>query len=182
MWIAVAVGVVLLIVAVVQYNKLVSMRQLTRNAWADVDVFLKRRTELIPNLVAAVKGYAGYEQAALEVVAEARTKALASPGPSPQRVEAESDLTTGIVKVFAIAEAYPDLKASKSFINLQRELSDTETKIASARQYYNACVRDFNTMIEAFPSSVFASLGGFKHVEFFEVDSAADRVAPRAVL
>lgn len=170
--------VVVLGLLVWQYNRLVKMRQLTRNAWSDVDVYLKRRADLIPNLVAAVKGYAGHEQSTLERVLEARSRALASPTPTTARAQAEGSLGSGILQVFALAEGYPELKASETFHSLQDELSETERLIASARQYYNACVRDYNTMLETFPSGFFAALYGFRPMEFFEIETASEREAP----
>ncbi|MEA2552285.1 MAG: LemA protein, partial [Fimbriimonadaceae bacterium] len=170
LYIFAAVLVALLVVLIWQYNGLVKMRQLGKNAWADVDVYLKRRAELIPNLVAAVKGYTGYEQSTLERVVQARSNAMSAPS-LPQRAAAEGDLTRGITQVYALAEAYPDLKANQSFLDLQQQLSGSEKSIADARQYYNAVVRDYNTMLEAFPSGVFASMFGFKPMEFFEVDT-----------
>ena len=180
-YLIVAVLVVVLIVVIAQYNKLVGLRQLGKNAWSDVDVYLKRRADLIPNLLAAVKGYAGYEQSTLERVVQARTNAQSAPT-LPQRAAAESSLALGIGQVFAIAEAYPDLKANQSFLDLQRQLSESEKGIADARQYYNAVVRDYNTMLQTFPSGVFASLFGFKPMEFFEVESISEREAPKAAL
>jgi LemA protein len=179
-WLAILL-VVLLVVVIAQYNKLVGLRQLGKNAWSDVDVYLKRRADLIPNLLAAVKGYAGYEQSTLERVVQARSHAQSAPTLS-QRAVAESSLALGIGHVFAIAEAYPDLKANQSFLDLQRQLSESEKGIADARQYYNAVVRDYNTMLQAFPSGVFASIFGFKPMEFFEVESVSEREAPRAAL
>jgi LemA protein len=178
MWLIVAVAAAVVVAFAVLYNGLVSMRQLTKNAWADVDVYLKRRAELIPNLVNAVKGYAGYEKATLEALADARSRALTAPGPGPERAQAEASVTSGVAKVVAIAEAYPDLKAADNFLNLQRELSETERHIASARQYYNACVRDYNIKIEAFPSSIVAGAMGLRHIEFFETETAQERLAP----
>lgn len=179
-WVAIVL-VVLLVLVVSQYNKLVGLRQLAKNAWSDVDVYLKRRADLIPNLIAAVKGYAGYEQSTLERVVQARSNAQTAPS-LPQRAAAESSLALGIGQVFAIAEAYPDLKANQSFLDLQKQLSDSEKGIADARQYYNAVVRDYNTMLQTFPSGVFASLFGFKPMEFFEVESLGEREVPKAAL
>ena len=178
----IAIIVILLLMFIAwQYNKLVGMRQLGKNAWSDVDVYLKRRSDLIPNLVAAVKGYAGYEQSTLEKVVQARNTAATAPS-VPQRAAAEDTLSAGITNIFALAEAYPDLKANQSFLQLQGDLSTTEQKIADARQYYNAVVRDYNTMIEQFPSGIFATMFGFKPMEFFEVDTAAEREAPSAAI
>lgn len=165
-------------VLVVSYNQLVGLRQLVRNSWADVDVYLKRRAELIPNLVTAVKAYATHEQALLTSIAEARAQATALQGPSRERISAEGTLAAGVLRIVALAEAYPDLKASGNFQDLQKELSETERLIASARQYYNAVVRDYNIKIEAFPSNVVAGVGGFKQAEFFEVSSVGERSVP----
>ncbi len=173
------IGILLLLVVVFfwSYNKLVGLRNLTRNAWSDVDVYLKRRAELIPNLVASVKGYAAHEQSTLENTIQARNQAL-SANSITGRAEAEQQVSSGVGKVLMLAEAYPDLKASSNFLELQRSLSETEKLIASARQYYNACVRDYNTLIEAFPTSIAAGSFGFKPADFFEVDSATDRSVP----
>jgi LemA protein len=171
-------GLGLLVVAlVVVYNRFVALRMLVRNAWADVDVTLKRRADLVPNLVEAVRAYASFERSVLTEVTEARAKALASGG-TQARADAESDLSSHVARLVAIAESYPDLKASEGFLNLQRELSDTERHLASARQYYNACVRDFNTKIESFPSNVVAGLMGLRHEPFFEVETSSERHAP----
>ena len=178
MWVAAVLGLFEVFVAV-QYNRLVGIRQLGKNAWSDVDVYLKRRADLIPNLVASVKGYSAYEQSTLERIVQARNTAASAPTVSG-RASVEGELSLGIAKIFALAEAYPDLKASNSFLQLQRDLGDCEKSIADARQYYNAVVRDNNTMIESFPSGVFAGLFGFRAMEFFEVETPAERVAPRA--
>lgn len=179
MWTALilAVGVALFIGAIMQYNAVIAMRQRTRNAWSDVDVYLKRRADLVPNLVEAVKAYASHESTLFEAIATARSSALGA-GTIGERSAAESDLASRLGRALILAENYPDLKATTNFENLQRELSETETKIASARQYYNACVRDLNTMTEAFPSGLIASIAGVKPAEFFEADSA-ERNAPR---
>jgi LemA protein len=173
------VGVVLLLVVgfFLSYNKLVGLRQLTRNAWSDVDVYLKRRAELIPNLVASVKGYATHEQTTLENTIQARNQALGANSISG-RAEAEQQVTSNVGRVLLLAESYPELKASENFLELQRSLSETEKLIASARQYYNACVRDYNTLIEAFPSSIAAGAFSFKPADFFELDSLSERDAP----
>ena len=174
---AIIVGILLLAFAVM-FNKLIGLRNLGKNAWADVDVYLKRRAELVPNLVATVKGYAGYEASTLERVVAARSAATTL----PQKASAEGDLTQGITKIFALAEAYPDLKANQSFLDLQRQLAEAEKSIADARQYYNAVVRDYNTAIESFPTNILAGMAGFKPMEFFEVDTAAEREAPSAAM
>ncbi len=168
----------ILLVFLLGFNSLVRLRQMTRSAWADVDVYLKRRSELIPNLVAAVKAYAAHEQTVLEAVAEARSQALALPGPTVAHAQAEARLAGTVVNVLALAEQYPELKASENFADLQRQLSETERHIASARQYFNACVRDLNTRIEAFPSNVVAGMSGFKHANFFELENVGERASP----
>lgn len=178
MWPLIAVAAVVLFGAIFLYNGLVQMRQLTRNAWADVDVYLKRRAELIPNVVTSVKAYASHEQALLEGLAEARSRAVALPGATLDRASAEATVGTKLVNVLALAENYPDLKSNENFLELQGQLKETEKLIANARQYYNACVRDYNTKIEAFPSNILASVGGFKHAEFFELESVQEREVP----
>jgi LemA protein len=179
LWIVIVAAGVVVAVAIVAFNRLVGMRQLTRNAWSDVDVYLKRRAELIPNLVSSVQAYAKHEQGTLVATAEARTALTSAQGSLAQRAEAEHNLGERIGQVLMLAESYPDLKAQDNFLELQRSLSETEKLIASARQYYNACVRDYNTLIEAFPSSILAGVGGFKAAEFFQVDDAWQREAPQ---
>jgi LemA protein len=168
----------LLVLTIWSFNRLVSLRRLTENAWADVDVYLKRRAELVPNLVQAVKGASNYEQSTLERIVQARNSSLALNAPTPEKASAESELTTGLVRTIALAESYPALQANENFLKLQSELSDIERLIASSRQYYNACVRDYNTLIESFPSNLIAQTGGFKTKEFFEIDDLTERNAP----
>ncbi len=158
------------------YNGLVTLRNMVRNAWADVDVQLKRRAELIPNLVTCVKGYASHEESVLTAVAEARTLALAQSGATPSKADAEQNLRQAVFKVQMLAEAYPELKAGENFQRLQNELTEVERTIASARQYYNACVRDYNTKREAFPNSFFSS--GFKEEMYFELEDSAQAQVP----
>jgi LemA protein len=172
------IAAAVLIFLVAMYNRLIAMKRLTENAWADVDVYLKRRSELVPNLVEAVKGASAYEQGTLERVVQARSNAMAVHQPTAEKAAAESELTTGIVRAVAIAEAYPDLKANQNFLKLQSELSDAERLIASARQYYNACVRDYNIMIEQFPQSVVAQAAGMKQKNFFEIEDITERDSP----
>lgn len=166
-----------LVGAVVLYNGLVRMRQLTKNAWADVDVYLKRRAELIPNLVTAVKAFASHEATLFEAISTARSHALGA-GSVTERADAEAELGTAVHRAMFLAEQYPELRSSDNFLNLQRELSETETKIAKARQYYNACVRDLNTKVEMFPSSLLAGVAGVRHGEYFQLDSAEEREVP----
>lgn len=178
----IALVVLALVVMIAAYNGLVSLRQHVKGAWSDVDVNLKRRSELIPNLVEAVKAYASHEQRVLMAVTEARAHAAVATASLGHRAEAEQHLGQSLFRVLAVAENYPELKASANFSDLQKELSETERVIASARQYYNACVRDFNTKIEAFPSNIVASIGSFKQAEFFEVDTPSERNVPAANL
>jgi LemA protein len=160
------------------YNRLTKLRQMVRNGWSDVDVYLKRRADLIPNLVEAVRGYAHHEEDTFTRTIEARNQALSASSVSG-RAAAEGVVSTGLGRAMILAEGYPDLKASHSFLDLQKQLGETEKLIASARQYYNACVRDFNTMVESFPSSLIAGTRGFKQAEFFEVESSSERASPR---
>ncbi|WKZ80118.1 MAG: LemA family protein [Fimbriimonadaceae bacterium] len=177
-WGIAVVGGALLVALIVSYNGLVRLRQLVKSAWADVDVYLKRRAELVPNVVETVRAYAQHEKTVLEAVAEARARASALVGPTAQHAQAETQLGESLVRVVALAEAYPELKANKNFASLQTELAESERLIASARQYFNACVRDYNTKIESFPSNLVASLGNFESAEFFEVDLPSQRDAP----
>lgn len=153
---------------IVTYNGLVQLRQRVQNAWAQVDVQLKRRYDLIPNLVNAVKGYAGHEQATLESVTQARNMA-ANAGSVQEQIKAENMLTGALRSLFAVAEAYPDLKANTNFLQLQSELTDTESKIAFSRQFYNDTVQKFNTKIELFPANLVAGMLGFGRVDYFNL-------------
>ena len=154
--------------AVFLYNGLVALRQRVNQAFADIDVQLKQRHDLIPNLVETVKGYASHERGTLEAVVEARNAAIAATGPE-QVAAAENVLTGALRQLFALAEAYPDLKASANFQQLQAELSDIENKIAAARRFFNNAVQEYNTSIEQFPASLFAGALGFYHREFFDL-------------
>ncbi len=178
MTIALVVVAAIVLGMIVLYNRMVAMRRLTDNAWSDVDVYLKRRAELVPNLVEAVKGAAAYERTTLERLATARSEALSSRGPTPERAAAEAQISSGVTRAVALAEAYPELKASENFLKLQNDLSDVERLVASARQYYNACVRDYNTMIESFPQNLVAGTAGFKPRQFFEIEEYTEREAP----
>lgn len=163
---------------ILTWNRLTRLRQLARNAWADIDVQLKRRHDLVPNLVAAVQGHAGYERQTLEAVVEARNRATAAAGPAAAGA-AEGALAAQVGQLLAIAEAYPDLKAAGSFLELQRGLVDIEDHIQNARRYYNAVVRDLNTRIELFPSNLVAGLLGFRKEEFFGLEDRAEAAVPR---
>ena len=161
------------------YNGLVKLRVQADNAWSDIDVQLKRRTDLIPNVVETVKGYAGHERQTLEAVVEARSRAVAVQGAGPaERGAAEGALTTALRGLFALAEAYPQLRAAENFSQLQATLAQIEEAIQNARRYYNAVVRDLNTRIQQFPSNLVAGAFGFRNREFFEIPDA-ERETPQ---
>lgn len=151
------------------YNSLVVLLNRAKEAWADIEVQLKRRYDLIPNLVNTVKGYATHESSAFENVTKARSMAMGATGPTPAHAQAENMLAGALKSVFAIAEAYPDLKANQNFLALQNELSDTENKIQAARRFYNNNVRDLNIKIESFPSNILATIFSFSKKEFFNL-------------
>jgi LemA protein len=178
MAVAAAIAAVVAAWAIVTFNRLTRLRQLSGNAWADIDVQLKRRHDLIPSVVAVVKGHAGYERQTLEALVAARTRALQATGPA-SRFREEDPLGQSLSRIFAVAEAYPDLKAAASFAGLQHTLSDVEDHLQNARRYYNAVVRDLNTAVEQFPANLIAGLMGFTHGEFFGIDDAAERAVPR---
>lgn len=156
------------------YNGLVRLKNQTDEAWSDIDVQLKRRYDLIPNLVETVKGYATHEREAFENVTKARSAAMGATTPEA-RGQAENMLSGALKSIFALAEAYPDLKANQNFAKLQDELSDTENKIQAARRFYNGNVRDLNTRIQQFPTNMFAKSLGFSSREFFQVENAAEK-------
>jgi LemA protein len=170
--ILIAILVVIGIYLVVLYNGLVSLRNRIENAWAQIDVQLKRRYDLIPNLVETVKGYAAHERETLEAVIQARNMAMAAQGPQ-QQAQTENMLSGALKSLFALSEAYPDLKANANFLNLQEELTGTEGRIAYARQFYNDTVYRYNTKIQSFPAVVIAGRFGFKEREYFEADDEA---------
>ncbi len=167
-WVVLGVVVVIVIWAISIYNGLVAMRQRTNQAFADIDVQLKQRHDLIPNLVETVKGYATHERGTLEAVVKARQTAIAAPGVE-QKVAAENMLSGALRQLFALSEAYPDLKANQNFQQLQAELSDIENKLASSRRFYNNAVQEYNTGIEQFPAALFAGMFGFGHRTFFDL-------------
>lgn len=176
--IALGLIVVLGLAAVGIYNGLVKLRNLVQEAWRQIDVELTRRHDLIGNLVETVKGYAAHERGTLEDVIRARSAAMA-PGQSPaQQAQSETMLSQALGRLIAVAEAYPDLKANQNFTALQNELTNTEDRIASARRYYNATVRDLNTKVETFPSNVVAGMFTIKQAEYFEAEDES-REAPR---
>ena len=165
--IIVAAAVVLWIIAI--YNGLIKLKNRTDEAWSDIDVQLKRRYDLIPNLIETVKGYAAHEKEVFEKVTEARTSAMSATAPA-DKTQAENMLSGALKSLFAVAEAYPDLKANQNFLELQRELTDTENKIMAARRFYNGNVRDFNTKLQIFPTNIIAGILKFTKREFFEAE------------
>ncbi|MAK59806.1 MAG: hypothetical protein CMK09_02385 [Ponticaulis sp.] len=177
LYVTVAIIFLLLIGLVALYNNLVAKRQMVDNGWADIDVQLKRRADLIPNLVEVVKGYAAHEKTVLDEVIQRRNDALAASAPDANREAVESAISQGLSRLFALAEAYPDLKANEQFLQLQGELSDTETKIAYARRFFNGAVREYNTAIQTFPAVLMAGPFGFTAREFFEIEQV-DRLLP----
>jgi LemA protein len=164
------------------YNKLVRLRQLIRESWGNVDVQLRRRYDLIPNLVNTVKGYAAHERDVLERVVEARNRAVANTGAVGSQSEDERRLVDATKQLFAVVEAYPQLKASANFLALQRELVDTEDRIAAARRFYNANVRDYNVSRTTFPVMLVAGFGDFQPADYFEVDDHTVRAVPAVSL
>jgi len=167
----------LAVVVVFMYNGLARLRLLTANAWADIDVQLKRRHDLVPQLVATVKGHAGYEKGTLEELVAARSRAIQAPGPAAAG-QAERALAGQVRQVLAVAEAYPDLKAAQSYLALQKSLSEIEDTIQNARRYYNAVVRDFNIKTQQFPSNLVAGLFGFRRAEFFGLTDEREGEVP----
>lgn len=177
LWIILGLVALVLLFLVVIYNRLVRLRNSTQNAWAQVDVQLKRRHDLIPNLIETVKGYAAHERGTFEAVTEARVAAQKAQGPAAQ-AEAEGILTQALGKLFAVAEAYPQLRATENFQQLQAQLAETENKIQVSRQIYNDTVLTYNNAIQTVPSNIVAGAFGFKTREFFEVHDEAEREAP----
>ncbi len=179
-WIILGIVVLVAIGAVLSYNRFVSQRQLIKDAWANIDTELRRRYDLIPNLVETVKGYASHESEIFEEVARTRSMASGATGTPAAQAAAEGPFMAALGKLFAVAEAYPDLKANQNFLALQTELSNTEDRLQTARRFYNANVRTFNTRVQAFPSSVIAGMFHFEAAEFFEVpDSIRDAGPPQ---
>jgi len=179
-WIIIVAFIVLVLAVLVgMYNALVHLRNRVRNAWSQIDVQLKRRYDLIPNLVETVKGYKIHERETLEAVTKARQVAIAASGGAADQARAENMLTQTLRSLFAVVENYPDLKANQNFLALQEELTSTENKIGFARQYYNDEVLRLNNKIEMFPSNMVAGMFNFKRWEFFEVEEAAERQAPK---
>jgi LemA protein len=168
MYALIILGVAILLLIFI-FNSFVTRRNRAKEAWADIEVQLKRRYDLIPNLVNTVKGYATHESSAFENITKARSAAIGAGNNLAEKGQAENMLTGALKSVFAIAEAYPDLKANQNFLALQNELSDTENKIQSARRFYNANVRDLNTSVESFPGNIIAGMFHFSKMEFFDL-------------
>ncbi|MGZ4787699.1 MAG: LemA family protein [Terriglobales bacterium] len=173
----VVIGLVIVFV-IGLYNSVVQLKVRADSAWSDIDVQLKRRHDLIPNIVETVKGYAAHEKGTFENIAKWRSAAMSATGPE-DRAQAENQLTGALRQLFAVAEAYPELKASEQFTGLQASLQEVENAIQNARRYYNAVVRDYNTRIQTFPGNIFAGMFGFQQRQFFELNAPAEREAPQ---
>jgi LemA protein len=172
LWIVLGIIVLVALAAVVSYNRFVSQRNLIRDAWANIDTELRRRYDLIPNLVETVKGYAAHEREVFENVTRARAMATGATGSPAEQAAAEGPLVAALRQLFAVAENYPDLKANQNFLALQAELSNTEDRLQTSRRFYNANVRDYNRRVQSFPSNLIANTFHFEEEEFFEVDEA----------
>jgi LemA protein len=179
-WIVVAVVVVIAAFAIAVFNRLVRLRNMVREGWSGIDVQLRRRTDLVPNLVEAVKGYAGHERGLFEALARQRATSLAADNVHSQTA-AEQALQGSLRQLFAVAEAYPDLKASTNFLELQRQLAEIEDQLQMARRYYNGTVRNLNIAIQSFPNNVLAGIFGFRAEPFFELEDRAAAAAPPPV-
>ncbi len=176
--IIVAVVVILLLLMAAMYNGLIRLKNRVGESYSDMEVQLKRRYDLIPNLVETVKGYAAHEQGTFEKVVAARNQAMATGGQDiAKKMAVENALSSTLKSLFALSESYPDLKASKNFLELQQELTDTEDKIMASRRFYNANVRDFNTKLQIFPTNIFANMLGFSAQKFFELDNSSEAKA-----
>jgi LemA protein len=177
-YILLGVVVVLLLGAITIYNKLVTNKNLVAEGWSGIDVQLKRRNDLIPNLIETVKGYMGHERGVLEQVTELRKQSQAAQGVG-DKARVEGAMGAALANLFAVAENYPDLKASQNFIELQKSLADIEEQVQLARRYYNGTARNYNILIQSFPSNLMASAFGFTTVEYFEIEDAAERAVPK---
>jgi len=180
LWIILGLIVVLGVFLWATYNGLVTLKIRVDEAWSDITVQLKRRLDLIPNLISTVQGYAAHEKGVFEAVTAARANALNAQGVK-ETAKAENQFESALKSIFAVAEAYPDLKASQNFIELQNELVDTEDKIQASRRFYNGGVRDLNTKIDLFPNNIFAGMLGFAQRDFFELDDAEQKIAEKPV-
>lgn len=172
-WIIVGIVVIVVLWLIIAFNGLVRLRTQAQEAWSDIDVQLKRRYDLIPNLVSTVQGYATHEKTVFEDVTNARSQAMQATG--PDKAAAENQLSQTVKSLFAVAENYPDLKANQNFLELQNELTDTEDKIQAARRFYNGMVRDLNVKVQVFPTNIFAGMLGFTKMDFFGDLSDAER-------
>lgn len=177
MYIAIAIIVLLLLVIAALYNGLVRSRNRVDEAWSDIEVQLKRRYDLIPNLVETVKGYARQESGVFEAVTKARSEAM-NAGSMQEKLKDENMLSGALKSLFAVAESYPDLKSNQNFMQMQNDLTDTEDKIQAARRFYNGTVRDYNTKTQTVPTNIFASMFGFKAREFFDIDEKGPEGQP----
>ncbi len=185
-WIGTGVIVVIVGYVIFAYNRFIKLTQRAKEAWADIDVQLKRRYDLIPNLIETVKGYASHERGVFEEVTEARAKATQihvdpsniTPAQLQAMAGAETQLTQSLGKLLAVAEAYPDLKANQNFADLQRELSDTENKIQAARRFYNSNVRELNTQLQQFPSNIIGNMFSFEQKDYFEIEENSQEREP----
>ena len=174
LWVILIIIAVIIIAIIGLYNSLIRLKNRVDEAWSDIDVQLKRRHDLIPNLVETVKGYAAHEQQTLEKVVQARNAAMQA-GTAAEKAKAENMLSDTLKSIFALAESYPNLKANENFLELQRELTDTEDKIQAARRFYNGNVRDFNTKLQVFPTNIIAGMLKFSAREFFEIGEPSER-------
>ncbi|ESR25735.1 LemA family protein [Lutibaculum baratangense] len=181
LWVLLVVAAAVAAYVVYAYNRFVTLRTRTDEAWSDIRVQMKRRYDLIPNLVETVKGYAAHEAGTLQAVVEARNRAMADSGSPEHQARSENILQGALRQLFALAEAYPDLKANQNFSQLQAELTDTENRINMSRRFYNGSVRDLNVMVEQFPSNLVARQFGFGKREFFELDESEATAASRPV-
>jgi len=169
--------ILVLIIAIFMYNRLIRSRNILNEAWSGIDVQLKRRHDLIPNIIETVKGYVKHERKVLEEITNLRSR-LANPATVQEKGQLENSFSQALKSIFALAEAYPDLKANQNFIELQHTLADAEEQIQLARRYYNGAARDYNTMVQSFPGNLMARMFGFSKAEFFEIELATERDVP----
>ena len=177
LWVILAILVLIILLLISMYNGLIRLKNRVEEAWSDIDVQLKRRYDLIPNLIETVKGYASHERETLENVIKARNEAMSMQDSSDiaGKLQAENNLSSTLKTIFALSESYPDLKANQNFLELQKELADTENKIQSSRRFYNGNVRDFNTKVQVFPTNIIAKRLGFSSRNFFEMEEASQK-------
>jgi len=181
LWIVLGVVVLVAILGVVSYNRFVSQKQLIKDSWANIDTELRRRYDLIPNLVETVRGYAAHERAVFENVTRARAAAASATGTPAEQAIAEGPLVAALRQLFAVVENYPDLKANQNFLALQQELANTEDRLQTARRFYNANVRQYNERVQQFPSTIIARTFGFEQEDFFEIEEALREAGPPQV-